>query len=68
MRKGFDIILNEARQREFFALADHVEMEHERELAPGTTIDQIRDMHDKMHSIDTDGTQYGHTHPKFGTP
>lgn len=44
-------------------LADHIEMDHERELTPGTTFTQIRAMHTAMHSHDSYGDQYGHTHP-----
>lgn len=43
-------------------LPDHVEMEHERELAPGTTQAQIFQMHVQMHRQDPRGEQYGHMH------
>lgn len=44
------------------ALPDHVEMWHERELAPGTSARQVRDMHIQMHQQDPHGQQYGHKH------
>lgn len=44
------------------AMGDHVEMWHEREIAPGTATRQVRDMHDEMHRRDPHGQQYGHRH------
>lgn len=43
-----------------YATADHIEMWHERELAPGGYLpEQIIPLHDKMH---TDRTDWGHDH------
>lgn len=43
-------------------LADHIEMVHERELAPGTT--GLREMHRQMHR---NADHWDHTHRADGT-
>ena len=37
-------------QRKLFALADHIEIEHEREVPGVQTYEQLKAMHDKMHA------------------
>ena len=43
----------------FITLVDHCEMDHEFEVAPGTTFEQLRAMHADRHRM---GDHWNHTH------
>lgn len=47
-------------------LVDHVEIQHEREIAPATTEVQIARMHVDMHRQGDESEQWNHVHKKDG--